>query len=217
MYRACLMNSEQTSLHRILWRDSEELPIDTYELLTVTYGTASASYLATRCLKQLSIECSDPVISEVIGNHFYVDDLLTGADSITKLSHIIGKVKSKLLEGGFELAKWTSNNLQIIRELTLTSTIDRVDLGKYENTRTLGLLWDPTSDEFRYQISEGTKYNKINKRTILSDIAQVFDPLGLLCPVTINAKIILQEIWQAGLNWDEALPNHIQSVLFPQK
>ncbi|XP_071056102.1 uncharacterized protein [Onthophagus taurus] len=118
---------------------------------------------------------------------------------------------NSVLEGGFELAKWTSNNLQIIRELTLTSTIDRVDLGKYENTRTLGLLWDPTSDEFRYEISEGTKYNKINKRTILSDIAQVFDPLGLLCPVTINAKIILQEIWQAGLNWDEVLPNHIHT------
>nr|XP_022914616.1 uncharacterized protein LOC111425083 [Onthophagus taurus] len=80
MYRACLINPEQTKLQRILWRDSSELPIDTYELLTVTYGTASASYLATRCLKQISLECSDPVVANVIGNHFYVDDLLTGAN-----------------------------------------------------------------------------------------------------------------------------------------
>lgn len=49
MYRMCLLNQEQTALQRILWRESPNKPIDTYELLT-TYGTMAASYLAIRCL-----------------------------------------------------------------------------------------------------------------------------------------------------------------------
>ncbi|XP_022909680.1 uncharacterized protein [Onthophagus taurus] len=189
MYRACLVNPEQTRLQMILWRDSDQGPIDTYELLTVTYGTASASYLATRCLKELSNECKNSVIAEVIGTHFYVDDLLTGANSIDELNSIVNQVKSKLSEGGFELAKWTTNSSQVIREFT--QSVELVDLGRYENTRTLRLLWDPGDDQFRYKITE-MSYQKITKRSILSDIAQVFDPIGFLSPVIISAKVIFK-------------------------
>ncbi|XP_071053586.1 uncharacterized protein [Onthophagus taurus] len=208
MYRACLINPEQTKLQRILWRDSSELPIDTYELLTVTYGPASASYLATRCLKQISLECSDPVVANVIGNHFYVDDLLTGANSLDELSYIIREVQSNLEKSGFQLAKWTSNDPQLLQEFTESNSSESVDLGRNENTRTLGLLWNSTEDEFHYRIKINSD-NSLTKRAILSDIAQIFDPLGLLCPVIIKAKIILQKIWQTGLDWDEPLPNSL--------
>ena len=46
------MHPSQTRLQRILWRNDLSANIDTYELTTVTYGTASASFLVTRCLKQ---------------------------------------------------------------------------------------------------------------------------------------------------------------------
>ncbi|XP_071052883.1 uncharacterized protein [Onthophagus taurus] len=211
MYRACLINPEQTKFQRILWRDSEDSPVDTYELLTITYGTSSASYLATRCLKQLSSECADPVIADVINSHFYVDDLLTGANSLTEVTRLAKNVKIVLNGGGFNLHKWISNDPEILRDVQGTQSTELsevLDLGKNENTRTLGLLWDPTKDCFRYKMKENST-SHITKRTVLSKIAQIFDPLGLLSPVIITAKIILQEIWESGLGWDEALPNHI--------
>ena len=39
-----------------------------------------------------------------------------------------------------------------------------------------------------------------------SDIAKVYDILGLFAPVTLYAKVLLQRIWQAGLDWDDELP-----------
>ncbi|CAG9136732.1 unnamed protein product [Plutella xylostella] len=81
MYRQISMDESQRHLQLILWRDDDSRPLDTLQLNTVTYGTASAPYLSTRCLVQLAKECRDPVISEVIQKDFYVDDLLTGAST----------------------------------------------------------------------------------------------------------------------------------------
>lgn len=69
------------SLQRILWRGDPTHDIETYELTTVTYGMSSASYLATRCLKHLAERYSSEYWSIHINRDFYVDDLLTGADT----------------------------------------------------------------------------------------------------------------------------------------
>ncbi|KAG8233059.1 hypothetical protein J437_LFUL018480 [Ladona fulva] len=42
----------------------------------------------------------------------------------------------------------------------------------------------------------------VTKRTILFQITKLFDPLGWLSPVLITAKILLQNSWILGLNWD---------------
>lgn len=47
MYRQILIEPSQTRLQRILWREDSEGNIDPYELLIITYGTSSASFLAT--------------------------------------------------------------------------------------------------------------------------------------------------------------------------
>ena len=54
MYRQVLVDKEQTSLQSILWREDPEDELHEFELLTVTYDTKSASFLAVRCLHQLA-------------------------------------------------------------------------------------------------------------------------------------------------------------------
>ena len=80
------IHQDDRKLQRILWRSVEEL-LRKYELATITYGTASAPYLATRCLKQLAEdESNDFSLSpEALINNFYVDDALCG-DAL-KLQH----------------------------------------------------------------------------------------------------------------------------------
>lgn len=48
MYRQVNVNLEDTNYQRILWRSNESEPITSYKLNTVTYGTASAPFLAIR-------------------------------------------------------------------------------------------------------------------------------------------------------------------------
>lgn len=52
----------------------------------------------------------------------------------------------------------------------------------------------------------------ITKRTILSVITQIFDPLGLIGPVIIKAKILLQSLWQLKIDWDTPVPKTIRIV-----
>lgn len=59
MYRQILLHPSQTQLQRILWRNDEHSDPTVYEMTTVTYGTAAASYLATRCLKHLADQYAD--------------------------------------------------------------------------------------------------------------------------------------------------------------
>ncbi|XP_033212150.1 uncharacterized protein LOC117169753 [Belonocnema kinseyi] len=98
MYRQVQITPEQHSLQRILWRFDVDKPIDTYELTTVTYGTAAASFLAIRCVNELAHECekTDPEIAKIIRQDFYVDDLLTGADSIKETASLAKRLKKIL-------------------------------------------------------------------------------------------------------------------------
>jgi len=50
----------------------------------------------------------------------------------------------------------------------------------------------------------------ITKREVLKESAKVFDPLGLLSPVTVKAKIFMQSLWQCSLDWDEPLSDKDQ-------
>lgn len=40
---------------------------------------------------------------------------------------------------------------------------------------------------------------------------QIFDPLGLIAPIVVSAKIFLQDLWKLKLSWDESLPQNITS------
>ncbi|GFT63440.1 integrase catalytic domain-containing protein [Trichonephila clavipes] len=75
------MNPSVRDLLRIVWKDKIDSPVKIFRLTTVTYGTKSAPYLATKSLKQLAIDDDDkyPLAAEVIMSDVYMDDLLTDA------------------------------------------------------------------------------------------------------------------------------------------
>lgn len=75
MFRQILVHPADTKYHRILWRPNTDEPISSFDLLTVTYGTVCAPYLAMRVLKQL---CDDegeafPDAASVLKKSTYVD------------------------------------------------------------------------------------------------------------------------------------------------
>ncbi|XP_072400534.1 uncharacterized protein [Diabrotica undecimpunctata] len=210
MYRQVLVNPEQRSLQQILWRFSPEEELSSYQLNTITYGTASASFLATRCLLQLSLESSgtNPKAAQIIRDDFYVDDLLTGSDSATDLAIASAEISDILQRGCFPLRKWVSNCSSIIQGLN-ASAVESNFLRIGDSTKALGILWHIDEDVLSYHVNTPVS-NSASKRTILSNIAQIFDPLGLF-PCIIKAKIIIQEIWSEHLEWDQSVPVSIHT------
>ena len=78
-------------------------------------------------------------------------------------------------------------------------------------TKVLGMKWMPNMDELGYQnpIKMLECDNKPTKRQVLSEISKVFDPLGLLLPVTIRSRIFMQELWRRQLGWDDLVPDDL--------
>ncbi|GJQ68689.1 hypothetical protein Trydic_g8480 [Trypoxylus dichotomus] len=94
------MDEVDANYQVILWRSHPKDQLKTYKLLTVTYGTTP--YLATRCLNQLAIEVKKdfPTASNVL-MHFYVDDLLTGVETVEQAYQLVHDLKYLLHKGGF--------------------------------------------------------------------------------------------------------------------
>ncbi|XP_018368314.1 PREDICTED: uncharacterized protein LOC108764525 [Trachymyrmex cornetzi] len=202
MYRQIWLHESQRHLQWIMWRWAPDEPICIFQLNTVTYGTASAPYLAIRCLVETArqYQSENPAVSKVISQDFYVDDLLTGKDDADELVQLQIDIARILKLTEFKLRKWRSNLPELCTQTTEEQTM--ID----EQAKILGLLWNTSTDRFLYKahIDEGSK--KITKRSVLSNISQLYDPLGLVGPVIVQAKIILQGLWQLKLGWDESIP-----------
>ena len=214
MYRQIWIDSEQRDLQRIIWRDHQQDALQTYRLKTVTYGLTSSSYLAIRCLHQLAQDFINEysTINGIIKNDFYVDDLLTGSDDIDDVLRIRNQLDFILKSGGFTLRKWASNCKQLQLSPDDSDFSDVVNLDKGGETKTLGLFWDSREDVLKYTINVPDKKHTITKRNILSTISQLFDPLGLVNPVIVTAKILIQRLWSIKLDWDTIVPMQIISA-----
>ncbi|XP_076376168.1 uncharacterized protein LOC143258753 [Megalopta genalis] len=209
MYRQILVHPADRKYQRLLWRAQPHLPVQEYELNTVTYGTASAPFLATRTLHEIGLTCAHtfPTSSKVIINDFYVDDLLTGAQTEQEIETLKGELTQILSQAGMDLRKWASN----CPTVTATDSTERNrEIAVDKDPKTLGLLWSPTTDHLMFRV-EAPQDQRVTKRTILSEIAQIFDPLGLISPIVIVAKLILQQLWQTQTGWDQSIPQNLHS------
>lgn len=209
MYRQIQLHSTQTRLHRIFWRNDPDSTLEVHELTTVTYDTSAASFLATRCLKYHAKYYAE--ISPVcVARNFYVDDMLTGADSIADAIEIRDQTIRLLRESSFELSKWRSNCPEL-----LDGVGDQgerlVAFDKDNDVRILGILWNRDSDTFRFSNPTSGPVTKRSILSILSEVSRLFDPLGLLGPIIITAKVILQDLCQSGVDWDESVPQDIHT------
>lgn len=75
---------------------------------------------------------------------------------------------------------------------------------------TLGMQWDTSTDQISYKISFDKEKIHITKRNVLSEIASLFDPLGLLAPSVMQAKVFMQKLWLAKVGWDEELSQELK-------
>ena len=78
--------------------------------------------------------------------------------------------------------------------------------------KVLGLSWDPSSDQFTFLAAKLPSTVVCTKRAVLSLIARVYDPLGFVLPFTMSARILFQDIWRLGVDWDEEIPDELEKM-----
>jgi len=115
MYRQIWINPNDQQYQMIVWRYDPSEGLKFYRLKTVTYGTKSAPYLATKCLEYLASKNMQKyhIGSSALKSYFYVDDCITGADTIPEALQIQKELNHLLLSSGFKLRKWCPSSSRI--------------------------------------------------------------------------------------------------------
>ncbi|XP_065085126.1 uncharacterized protein LOC135707260 [Ochlerotatus camptorhynchus] len=220
MFRQILTWLKDRPLQSVLFRFSPDEEVAVYELNTVTYGTKPAPFLATRTLRQLAADEEDrfPLAARAIREDVYMDDVITGTDEVDAAISLRNQLIEMMLCGGFKLRKWACNVPKVLEGVPEENLALRdpkgINLDSDQSVKTLGLTWMPITDTLRFQftvppIEPGVP---LTKRRILSLIATLFDPLGLIGATTSSTKIFMQQLWtlqdETGnrLHWDQPVP-----------
>ena len=123
--------------------------------------------------------------------------------------HIQNEVTAVLRSAGFTLRKIASNEPMVLQGLQ-PSQQDTTFLTNPETViKTLGIQWDRKDDRFSFVIKLREEQQH-TKRTMLSEIARIYDPLGWSAPVIVMAKMMYQRLWLCGAGWDDPLPPELQ-------
>ena len=139
----------------------------------------------------------------------YVDNnLISSTSSEEKLASYYIEANANMENGGFKLCEWTTNSPTLKEK----ATNDKIACSS-ETVSVLGLLWDTKSDVMKFKpCSYLTTMETPTKREVLSQISSLYDPLGLLAPVHVKAKIFMQELWKANLGRDDPIPDPLLQV-----
>nr|XP_042896604.1 uncharacterized protein LOC122269090 [Parasteatoda tepidariorum] len=190
MFRQIRIHEEDTDYQRILWRFKPDEEIQIYRLLTVTYGTACAPYLTVKTLQQLAKdkEKAFPDASRVLKEEFYVDDLLSGTDSIPNAKNLVSNLKSLLQRGGFNLRKWSSNCLEVLSDLSKDSLAQQhnVTIEGNQCQKVLGLYWNTQQDTFQAK-KQALKEIAIQRRLVSVNNIIIDAQLHGFCDASLKA------------------------------
>ena len=96
-----------------------------------------------------------------------------------------------------------SNEVEVIKDVPFEDRLPGLEInsGNLPVMKTLGVSWQANWDVFTFQVTPPPLSELPTKRNVLSSIAKLFDPIQILSPFTIRAKILLQNIWAAGIEW----------------
>lgn len=205
MYRQIEVQLHQRHLQQIVWRERPEENVKTFRLNTVTYGTACAMYQATRCIKQLAIDNREnyPEASAELEAGMYVDDLISGAANSNDAIRLHQQIKGILDSAQMPLRKIASNSTKFLDAIPVEDR--EVPSEKDATIKTLGIKWNPITDQLQFDF-QPVDISKITRRTVLSAIAKLYDPEGLLGPVTFLLKKFMKAVWLLNQPWDDDLP-----------
>lgn len=209
MYNSILIHPDDRQYQHILWRPSPRDEVFEYELNRVTFGLGPSAFLAQRTIQQLVLDegADFPLASQILQNQIYVDDALAALSTVREAVTAKNELISLMEKGGFELRKFASSYPQLLSGLPAEHCEDVKFDDADATLKILGLAWSPTTDCFRYNVTEFT--GAATKRSILSYAARIFDVKGLLAPVTLAIKLLLKKLWLNEYDWDTQLSDEL--------
>ncbi|MFH4984824.1 hypothetical protein AB6A40_011533, partial [Gnathostoma spinigerum] len=218
------LREEDRDTTRFLWVKNKEEGVASdnlifYRFKRKAFGVISSPFLLAAVIRHHFDEfvklVEDPVergwtqkVLDEVKDNIYVDNFIISCENEKDAENKYHLLKTVFSSASMNLIEWGSNKNE------LNSIFSKKDQMKENCINIFGLQWDRGKDtlsvNLRCDSGEGVRgvCNGWTKRTILSYIASAFDPLGLLTPILVPAKILFQELWKSGYSWDDTLSHN---------
>ncbi|KAL3087919.1 hypothetical protein niasHT_029843 [Heterodera trifolii] len=193
---------------RFLWYEKpedENSPIVEYRFSRVTFGVICSPAHLSIILKHHFAKYQQQQI-RLMEKDTYVDNIVLGIDQDKTIGQTYRLLKTVFQDAGMNVREFVSNDWSEIEKLP------EADRGKKEETKLLGVGWNLEFDKLTVKLAQFPKEGKITRRTILSQIAKSFDPLGIVSPIILKGKLLRQSVEQNGkLKWDTIVDQKLAS------
>ncbi|XP_063538069.1 uncharacterized protein LOC134747373 [Cydia strobilella] len=208
------LQQEDRDVTRFLWLKDPKQGVTEKNLLhlrfcRVPFGVISSPFLLTATIRHHLSQGDQNLMSE-IAERTYVDNLVTGTDTLEEARELVNKTRATFTELSMNIREWTSNN-----KLLLKSIPKQFRSKDTESTKVLGLTWHMRKDTLKLRLGDvlsDTQQDKTTttKRGILRTLASLYDPCGFAAPLILPAKLLLQELWRRKEKWDSQLPEDLK-------
>ncbi|XP_075743772.1 uncharacterized protein LOC142802692 [Rhipicephalus microplus] len=208
---------------RFLWyaatpKKGEELPaVAAYRMTRVPFGVTSSPFLLAATLRH-HLEGLPEQYAEtanILRSHLYVDDLVTGVDTLEQGKVLCQESSDILSQAGMRLHKWMSNDHDLVNFIEDGNVAKRnANAELPAATKVLGVGWNAHTDNFEYNLTSLLEFlttRADSKRFVLQVSARIFDPFGFIAPTTLYVKTMFQRLWELGAGWDDPLPELMQA------
>ena len=213
MYYQVVIPEEDRDTLRFLWYDDCGRVVQ-YRMTRHVFGgvwcSASSTYALRRVLSDNVV--TDPLVEDTVRRSFYVDDCLSSLPSRDGVLRIVQGASDVLRKGGFRLTKFMINDRELFDTIPVADRSSEVELLSDLHGKALGIRWEVENDVFYF--SDRTDQNwvtDVTRRKMLSIVASIFDPLGLVNPLIVLGKLTLQQATSRKLSWDQPIPEDLLS------
>ncbi|XP_064625956.1 uncharacterized protein LOC135486787 [Lineus longissimus] len=195
-----LLESERKWVRFLWYKDNDvSKELIPYHCNTVIFGNVSSPFaLAITLHKHLS--SYDTPVAKDMKTKFYVDNLLTGVDSNQEALDYFQESREIMNHASFNLRQWSSNSETLDERIRSEGVQTKSDI-----VGVLGLKWDTKSDQISVAKKDLKSSGELSKRKVTSQTASIFDPLGIVAPLTVPAKSYVNNLWRGQKTWDEHL------------
>ena len=211
MYLQISLADKDWQFCRFMWKG------ETFEWQRTMFGRADAPFIALYVIQNHAQKYSNKfkrTVDSVI-NSFYIDDLADSRDDPEEVKTLVSELSQMFSEASMKIHKWMTNCEPIMYSVfdTLSDSVKKNLLEEtLPMTKLLGMSWDVKKDTLCYEIDIQDIHDEdpCTKRIILKALARIYDPLGLLDPFVITARVIFQKVWAHGYGWDDEVPTQLK-------
>ena len=192
---------------RFIWLNDSANPkiennLQIYRFKRVAFGVISSPFLLESTVKY-HLNLTNTENSLKVAKNIYVDNIITGVETTKEAENLYVEIKSCFNKASMNMREWTTNDFKFSNFLPSEDKVNK------QCVKVLGIIWDTHTDTFQYQI-DGIKNLCLTKRDIMKSIPTIFDPHGLLSPVLLPGKLLLQNLWKIGYKWDDVISEDLQ-------